>query len=85
MDKYAVVFRKSALKELRKLPKEAVAKLYELISGLADDPRPAGCKKLKGFQNLWRVRSGDYRVIYSIEDGRLIVEIVRVRDRKDAY
>lgn len=85
MNKYTIDFKKSALKELHKLPNKEVSEITKVIASLSDDPRPSGCKKLKGYANLWRVRSGNYRVIYSIEDQILIVEILEVVNRKDAY
>ena len=85
MAKYKVSVKKSAIKELRKLPKSAANRIAKILKGLADDPRPHGCKKLKGFSNYWRIRSGNYRIIYSVEDLILIVEILEVIDRKDAY
>lgn len=85
MSKYRVQFKKSALKRLHKLPNKEVIKITSLIGDLSEEPRPSGCKKLKGYKNLWRVRSGNYRVIYSIEDEVLIVEVLEIVDRKDAY
>ncbi len=85
MSKYEVRFKKSALKILYKLPNKEVVRITSLIGELSEEPRPNGCKKLKGYKNLWRMRSGNYRVIYSIEDQILIVEILEIVDRKDAY
>ena len=58
---------------------------FQKIKALAIDPRPAGCRKLQGAENLWRIRVGDYRVIYTVLDQELIVEIVTIRHRRDAY
>lgn len=85
MAKYSVLIAKSAEKELSKLPVQAILQLREVILALADDPRPPGCKKLKGTKNLYRVRKGDYRIIYDIEDQILTVEVLHVGDRKDVY
>ncbi len=85
MNKYEVGLKKSAIKELRRLPKKDATRVSTLIEELSDNPRPSGCKKLKGYSNLWRVRSGNYRIIYSVEDEILIVEILEIVDRKDAY
>ncbi|MCL5991581.1 MAG: type II toxin-antitoxin system RelE/ParE family toxin [Bacteroidetes bacterium] len=52
---------------------------------LKSEPRPAGCKKLIGFHNLWRIRIGDYRIIYSIDDSDKIIDISTIKHRKDAY
>lgn len=85
MSNYKINLKKSALKELHKLPNKEVIRISILIANLAIDPRPNGCKKLKGYKNLWRVRSGNYRLIYSIEDEILVIEILEVVNRKDAY
>jgi mRNA interferase RelE/StbE len=82
---YAVVLRKSAVRELSKLPKAAQQRIADEINGLALNPRPHGVQKLAGSGELYRVRVGDYRVVYSIADRQLIVEIIRVRHRKDVY
>lgn len=75
-----------AAKELDALPRkkdrEAVA---SRIRALADEPRPRGAVKLSGEQALYRVRQGRYRIVYAIEDDRLIVVVIRIKDRKDAY
>lgn len=85
MAKYAVVVSQSAEKELLKLPVAAILRIWELIARLGEEPRPADCKKLKGFKNLYRVCAGDYRVIYGIQDKTLTVDVLRVGDRKDIY
>jgi len=84
MSKYTVNFKKSAVKELHKLPNAEISRIIKLIDKLSIDPRPRGCKKLKGYRDLWRVRSGSYRVIYSIEDHILIIEVLEIAHRKDA-
>ena len=83
MSDYQVRFKSSALKQLRKLPKQAQQRIIDKITALGDDPRPASCRKLKARVNQWRIRVGDYRIIYTIEDE--IVMIVRVGDRRDVY
>ena len=85
MAEYAVTFSRSARKELEKLPPQLVERLFPKIESLASQPRPAGCKKLKGGQDLWRIRLGDYRVIYLLDDGRRTVDVVAVRHRSEAY
>lgn len=85
MNKYTVSLKKSAIKELRKLPIKEATRISILIETLSHNPRPTGCKKLKGYTDLWRVRSGNYRIIYSIEDKILIVEILEIVNRRDAY
>jgi mRNA interferase RelE/StbE len=78
---YQVVFAQSARKELQRLPREVAQRILARINQLRTNPRPAGSIKLTGSKDLWRVRSGDYRV----DDGALLVEIMVVRHRRDAY
>jgi mRNA interferase RelE/StbE len=85
MTKYAVTFARSARKELESLPTGVIERVLPRIERLADAPRPSGCRKLSGEQNLWRLRIGDYRVIYSVDDHRRTVEVNAVRNRRDAY
>lgn len=85
MREYAIVFARSARRELDKLPDSVVDRILPRIEELSTNPRPHGCRKIKGSDNLWRIRVGDYRVIYSIDDRRQIVDIVTVRHRSDAY
>jgi mRNA interferase RelE/StbE len=82
---YAVIFKPSAVKQLERLPKLAQRRIVRAIEELADDPWPAGCVKLVGEDNLWRIRVGSYRAVYSIDDDELQVMILRVAHRKDAY
>jgi len=83
---YKVIFKKSAAKELAELPATEVPKVRSAIAKLADNPRPEGVKKLKGtIEPLWRIRIGNYRVVYSIDDIIRIVEIRAIGDRKDIY
>ena len=82
---YTVVFAKSAEKELASLPAKAIEKIVAAILLLEENPRPNGCKKLKGFTNLWRIRIGNYRVIYRIDDVIMLVDVREVGDRKDIY
>jgi len=83
--KYAITFATSARKELENLETTFVEKIFPRIEELANEPRPRGCKKLEGEENLWRIRVGDYRVVYHIYDKQNIVDIVHIRHRKDAY
>ena len=83
---YRVSIRKHALKELSELPKNESVKIIKAIDNLKEDPRPAGCKKLKGEQEyFWRIRVGNYRVLYKIEDVIKVVEVGRIGHRKDIY
>ena len=82
---YAVRFKPSADKEIKSLPAALQQRVVAAIDKLAENPRPRGCKKVKGPGDLWRICVGDYRVIYAIADELLIVTIVRVAHRKDVY
>lgn len=81
---YSIIFEKTAQKKLYKLPEAIRNKIISKISALKENPRPSGCKKLTGRPG-YRIRIGDYRVIYLIEDGKLIVLILDVGDRKNIY
>lgn len=85
MAKYHVAFASSAEKELRKLPDRLIARLVPHLEDLASNPRPSGCKKLRGGDDEWRIRVGDYRVVYTVDDARLLVEVTRIRHRSEAY
>lgn len=85
MKRYNVVFSKRAAKDIGKLSADVVEKIMPVIISLQEDPRPAGCKKLKGYKDLWRVRIGNYRVLYSISDSILLVDIREVGNRKNIY
>lgn len=83
---YKVIIKKEALKELKLLPRIVVVDITKSIEQLSDNPRPAGCKKLKGSkEDLWRIRVGNYRVIYLIEDIVRIVNVRKIGHRKDVY
>ena len=68
-----------------KLPLDVIPKIVSALKGLEENPRPEGCKKLKGFKNLWRIRIGNYRAIYSIEEIVLLVDVRDIGNRKDIY
>ena len=82
---YSIVFRKSAQKQIRRLPKMAVARITIAIDALADDPRPANCKKMQGVDSIYRIRVGDHRVIYQVDDNIVTVEVIKVGSRQDVY
>lgn len=84
MASYELQFRKSVAKDLRAFPKEDVKRIMQRIRALASDPRPVGCEKLSG-QERYRVRQGSYRIIYEIEDERLIVLVVKIGHRSEVY
>jgi mRNA interferase RelE/StbE len=85
MAKYAITFARSARKELEALDERIISVIFPKIEKLALIPRPVGCKKLVGSKYLWRIRCGNYRVIYAIHDDTKILDIIAVRDRKEAY
>ena len=83
---YQIIIHKQALKELVQLPKKDNQKITLAIDKLAENPRPVGCKKLKGeHEYIWRIRVGYYRILYSIDEGVKIVEVGKVGHRKDIY
>lgn len=84
MASYELVFKRSVAKDLRDLPNKEVARVLQRINALADDPRPSGCEKLSGLER-YRIRQGDYRIVYEIQGRRLVVLIVKVGHRKDVY
>jgi mRNA interferase RelE/StbE len=85
MGEYAVTFARSARKELEALEPPQIARILARIEALATEPRPGSSKKLQGAQRLWRIRVGDFRVVYNIDDRRHVVDVVRVRHRRDVY
>ena len=85
MSEYSVVFARSARKELEGLPETIQRRVLGQIEQLPSNPRPAGVRKLVGSEPLWRLRVGEYRVIYGVHDEQKLVDIVCIRHRKDAY
>ena len=85
MGRYTVRLTRRAAKELAKLPRRVQERIATAVDGLQADPRPAGVTKLSGEENLYRIRVGDYRVIYDIQEAVLIVLVVRVGHRRDVY
>lgn len=85
MKRYTVVLTQTAEKELQKLPVRMIEKIIALLKSLEENPRPSGCKKLKGYKNLWRVRIGNYRIIYDIDDIILLVDVREIGHRIDIY
>lgn len=85
MASYQIEIKPSASKELEKLPSPMVARVVAAINELAGNPYPQGVKKLTGFERTYRIRVGDYRVLYDVYENILVIEIIRVRHRKDVY
>ena len=85
MARFEVLIKPSAVKEIEAIPDKADRRRVVVkIQRLADDPRPPGCRKFSG-SDRYRVRQGVYRIVYAIEDGRLVVYVVKVGHRKDVY
>lgn len=82
---YRVLLERAAVKDLSRLSSEIHARVIAAIQGLATNPRPPGCRKLAGSTNDWRIRVGDYRVVYEIADQIRIVRVNRVRHRREVY
>lgn len=85
MLEYTVTFARSARKELQDLPPGIAERMLAKIECLALQPRPVGCAKLKGQKDIWRIRLGDHRIVYTINDTRRTVDISVIRHRKDVY
>ena len=84
MASYSILFTKSAAKELESVPTKDRQRIVSQIGFLADDPRPMGAEKLSG-DDKYRIRQGDYRILYKIVDAVLIVTVVRIGNRRDVY
>lgn len=85
MPKYEMTFSNAAYRQFVKLPQEMKARVAPVIQALRDDPRPPGVMRLSGPSDAWRIRVGVYRVVYTIEDDRLVVLVVRIGPRRDVY
>jgi mRNA interferase RelE/StbE len=82
---YTVQLNNKAKKELTDLPRDTQLRIWDKIVALADNPRPDGCKKLKGTQDTYRIRIGSYRVLYEVYDKKLLVIVVKISTRGGAY
>jgi mRNA interferase RelE/StbE len=82
---YSVELKPSARKELERLPGKLIERIIKKLEGLEDEPRPLGCKKLKGGDREYRVRVGDWRVVYVIDDGKQALSVTRIRHRSEVY
>ncbi len=85
MADYEVTFARSARRELEVLDRVLVVRIIVRIESLSHDPRPPGSQKLRGERDLWRIRVGDYRVVYRVDDRKRVVDVVRIRHRRDVY
>lgn len=84
-DEYRLDVLQSARRELARLPDPARRRIARMLDRLARDPRPGGAKLLAGPERIWRIRIGDYRLLYRIDDDRLAVLVVKVGHRGDVY
>ncbi|WP_018950509.1 type II toxin-antitoxin system RelE/ParE family toxin [Thioalkalivibrio sp. ALMg11] len=84
MARFEVVVRQSVAQDLRRIPDKDVRRILERIASLADDPRPPGSEKLSA-QERYRVRQGVYRILYEIKDDQLIITVVKIGHRREAY
>lgn len=82
---YRVLLERVAEKDLRKLSTKLHNRTIVALQALAKHPRPSGCRKLTGADNDWRIRVGEYRVVYEIDDASQIIRVNRVRHRRDVY
>ncbi|VEP11567.1 Addiction module toxin, RelE/StbE family [Hyella patelloides LEGE 07179] len=85
MASYKIEWKKSAKKELKKLDKQIIIRILQVVEKLATNPHPSGSKKLMGSESIYRIRVGDYRVIYNIQSSILTIEIIKVGHRREIY
>ena len=82
---YSVELKPTARKELEGLPDNMLSRVVRKVESLAQTPRPTGCKKLKGYKDQWRVRVGDWRVVYIVDDEAKLVSVTRIAHRREVY
>lgn len=85
MAKYRIEVSATAEKQIRKLNKADQIRVLRAIQNLAKEPRPPGTRKLRGYEDVYRIRVGTYRILYSIESGRLLIIVLKVGHRRDVY
>jgi mRNA interferase RelE/StbE len=85
VSEYWVALKSSAEKELLGLPDIVLTRIFTKIESLASNPRPTGSKKLRGGKDLWRIRVGDSRAIYAIDDETKVVQVMRIAHRREVY
>jgi mRNA interferase RelE/StbE len=85
MDSFRIEWRKSAKKELRRISPSDVVRIVAAVTALAEEPFPPGCVKLTSSERSYRVRVGDYRILYEVYAGVLLIEIIKVGHRRDVY
>jgi mRNA interferase RelE/StbE len=82
---YVITFSRSARKELQRLEVVMARRVIAKVEALAAEPRPRGCRKIRGAHELWRLRVGEYRVVYAVDDSDRVVDVIAVRPRRDVY
>jgi mRNA interferase RelE/StbE len=82
---YEVLLERRAERDLKKLPQEMFYRIIPKIKVLSENPKPAGCRKITGSKNDWRIRIGDYRIIYEIDEKEKAVKVMRIRHRREVY
>ena len=85
MASFEIRWKTSAKKELKTLTQPTILKILKVIESLAENPYPHGTKKLQGTEHTYRLRIGDYRIIYSVESSILLIEVIRIGHRKEVY
>ena len=85
MPTFKITFARSARKELQNLPVDIAERLLKKIESLAFNARPTGCKKIRGSTSLWRLKVGNYRVVYKVDDHIRIIDVLIIRHRRDVY
>ena len=84
MERYKILIKKSAAGELAKIPRKDLEKIVRRVRDLEQSPRPSGCRKLSG-KDRYRLRQGDYRIVYTVDDSRRIVEVYKIGNRREIY
>ena len=82
---YSIVIKRSAEKELKSIPLGDLKRVIDRIRGLTKQPRPSGCEKLSGESERYRIRQGDHRIVYGIDDSARLVEVVKIGHRREVY
>lgn len=85
MASYSLFVKRSAEKELRKIPSKDLSKIVQKIKALSNHPRPAGCEILEGDDVLYRIRQGDYRIVYEIDDSLQQIAVLKIGHRREVY
>ena len=84
MGRFEIVFRQSVTKDTKAIPRADLVRILERIQALAEEPRPPGCVKLSGL-DYYRLRQGNYRIVYEIQPNRLIVVVIKIGHRREVY